>query len=104
MLVSRGSYREGKSYENRAILEVSGGPNPSPFSKAWDPHSINRFIVAPNHLERQLDAYERTPAKRFISDGDPRMVSYPDSLEARLARDRLDARTPRSILASGGAM
>src|SRR5690606_2120709 len=57
----------GKPYEYQAVLEVSGGPNVSVFDTGFDPHSVNRFIVAPNHLERQLNAYETNPSRRFVS-------------------------------------
>lgn len=91
-LAWKGTYRDGKTYENRAILEVSGGANESPFDREFDPRSINRFIVAPNHLERQLEAYEKDPSNRFVSDGDPNTVSYPERLTDRLDRDRLGDR------------
>ena len=96
-LACEGTYREGKRYENRVVLEVSGGPNVSPFDVQWDPHSVDRFIVAPGALERQLDAWERNPADRYVSDGEPRTVSYPARLGSRLNRNGLGGRTPREI-------
>ncbi len=91
-LAWKGTYRGGKAYENLAVLEVAGGPNPSPFDVKFDRHSVKRFIVAPNHLERQLAAWEKDPSTRFVSDGDPRTVTYPHSLEGRLDRARLDGK------------
>ena len=55
---------QGKPYEYRAVLEVSGDANESPFDTGFDPRSVNRFIVAPGRLERQLAAWERDPADR----------------------------------------
>jgi hypothetical protein len=46
-LAWEGTYRGGRTYRNQAVLEVTGGPGPSPFDTRFDPHSIKRFIVAP---------------------------------------------------------
>lgn len=96
-LAWRGTYRGGKSYENQAVLEVSGGPNVSPFDTRFNPRSINRFIVAPGALERQLAAYERSPGRRFVSDGDPSLVSVPQPEVDRVDRSRLGGRELRLV-------
>ncbi len=96
-LAWRGSYRNGKTYEYRAVLEVSGGASVSPFDQKWDPHSIDRFIVAPNALEGHLERWERDPTNRYVSDGDPRTVSYPAREAARLDRNKLGGRTARQV-------
>ncbi|HEU0013752.1 MAG TPA: hypothetical protein VFQ45_08715, partial [Longimicrobium sp.] len=93
----QGTYRDGKRYENKVVLEVSGGPSVSPFDVGWDPHSVDRFIVAPGALERQLEHWEKNPANRYVSDGDPRTVSYPASQASRLNRGALGGRTPREV-------
>ena len=104
----QGTYRDGKRYENRVVLEVSGGANVSPFDNRWDPHSVDRFIVAPGALEAQLRRWEADPANRYVSDGDPRTVSYPASAAQYLNRGALGGRTPREVAApaappAGGA-
>ena len=96
-LAWRGTYRDGKTYENKVVLEVSGGPNVSPFDTRWDPHSVDRFIVAPGALERQLAAYEKNPAERYVSDGDPRTVSYPQRAASQLDRSKLGNRTAKVV-------
>jgi hypothetical protein len=58
---------------------------------------VKRLIVAPGALERQLDAYDRNPQRRFVSDGDTNTVSVPTSLEDRLDRSRLGGRQVRTI-------
>lgn len=100
-LAWKGSWK-GKPYEYRAVLEVSGGPNPSPFSTEFDPHSVDRFIVAPNHLERQLDAYEKNPARRYVSDGDPSTVAFPAREADQLDRARLHGKRPVTLPAAAG--
>jgi hypothetical protein len=99
----QGTYRDGKRYENKVVLEVSGGPNVSPFDNRWDPHSVDRFIVAPGALERQLRQWEENPAQRYVSDGDPRTVSYPASMAQYLNRNALGGRTPREVAATAPA-
>ena len=87
----------GKPYENRVVLEVSGGPNVSPFDRAWDPRSVDRFIVAPNALERQLAAYDKNPANRYVSDGQPNVISVPQPLEPQVDRDRWKGKEVRVV-------
>lgn len=67
----------GSRYEYRAVLEVTGDANESPFDQRFDPHSVDRFIVAPGRLERQLERWARDPHDRYISDGDPATISVP---------------------------
>ncbi|HEX8246187.1 MAG TPA: polysaccharide deacetylase family protein [Longimicrobium sp.] len=76
-LAWHGTYRNGKTYDYQVVLEVSGGPNVSPFDRAWDPHSVDRFIAAPNAIERQLAHWDQHPEERYVSDGNPNVVSYP---------------------------
>lgn len=99
-LAWEGNYR-GRPYRYRAVLEVSGGPNESPFDERFDPRSVNRFIVAPNHLERQIAAWERNPSDRYVSDGDPGTIAVPVALADRVARDRWPAK--RVVVVDGGA-
>jgi hypothetical protein len=96
-LAWQGTYRDGRTYRNLAVLEVSGGPNVSPFDTRFNPHSINRFIVAPGALERQLEAYERNPQRRFVSDGDTGTVTVPAGLQDNVDRARLGGRQLRVI-------
>jgi hypothetical protein len=96
-LAWQGTYRNGRTYRKEAVLEVSGGPSASPFDTRFDPRSINRFIVAPGALERQLDAYDRNPGRRFVSDGNPNTVSVPASQQERLDRNRLGGRQVRVV-------
>ena len=96
-LAWHGTYRNGKTYDYKVVLEVAGGPQVSPFDTGWNGHSVKRFIVAPNALERQLAAWERSPADRYVSDGDPNTVTYPERLASRLNRAALGSRTARAV-------
>jgi hypothetical protein len=93
----------GRPYEYRAVLEVAGGANESPFDTRFDPRSVNRFIVAPNHLERQLATWEKNPADRFISDGDPEIITVPAALADRVDRDRWGSKEVRVVEAPAPA-
>lgn len=99
-LAWQGSHN-GKSYSHDVVLEVSGGPNVSPFHRQWDPRSVDRLIVAPGALERQLQKWETDPSDRYVSDGDPRTVSFPQSRQGDLNQARLGGRTARPV--SGAA-
>ncbi|HEX8320887.1 polysaccharide deacetylase family protein [Longimicrobium sp.] len=98
-----GTYRNGKRYENKVVLEVSGGPSVTPWDTRWDPHSVDRFIVGPGQLERQLQRWEQDPTNRYVSDGDPRTISYPATMAQYLNRSALGGRTPREVAGAPAA-
>ncbi len=95
-LAWRGNWK-GKPYEYETVLEVSGGPNESPFDVKYDPHSVDRFIVAPGALERQLQVYEKNPGRRFVSDGDPNTITVPQSQAGRVDRNRWKGKTVKTV-------
>jgi len=94
---------KGKPYENKVVLEVSGGPNVSPFDKAWDPRSVDRFIVAPRALERQLEAYDKNPANRYVSDGNPNVISVPQGKAGQVDRNRWQGKEVREVAGAAPA-
>jgi len=95
-LAWRGSWK-GKPYEYKTVLEVSGGPNESPYDVKYNPYSVDRFIVAPGALERQLKAYEQNPGRRFVSDGDPNTITVPASQAGRVDRNRWKGKTVKTV-------
>ncbi len=101
-LAWRGEY-QGRPYEYKVVLEVSGDENVSPFHRDFEPHSVNRFIVAPGRLERQLDAWERNPGERFISDGDPGTIAVPAGRAGEVAGDRYPGLSVREVAAEPGS-
>jgi hypothetical protein len=76
------------SYEYKVVLEVTGGPNVSPFDTRFNGHSVKRLIVAPGALERQLRAYDSDPSGRYVSDGNPNTIAVPRALADRVDRGR----------------
>ncbi len=82
----------GASYRHEGILLVGANPAPSPFSADFDPLAIPRMRSAswdggePDYGSGfWLDVLERHPERRYVSDGDPSQVSFPEQL-----RDQLD--------------
>ena len=96
-LAWHGTYRNGKTYDYKVVLEVAGGPQQSPFDRAWNGHSVKRFIAAPNALERQLAAWDQNPGERYVSDGDPNTVTYPQRLAGNLNQAALGNRRGRAV-------
>lgn len=82
-LAYRGTYN-GRDYQYDAVLEVTGGPNESPFDVDFDPLSINRVIVAPGMLERMLERYRNHPELRFVSDGRAETIAVPADSVSRV--------------------
>jgi hypothetical protein len=82
-------------YRYEAVLEVSGGPAPSPFAKGFDQHRLTRTIAAPGALEEALDRFDAHPEERYVSDGDPKAVSFPRAMADRVDSSRLGGRVAR---------
>jgi hypothetical protein len=56
------------SYRFDAVLEVSGGPAPSPNDPGFDPQRLPRVEVYSETLEHTLDALDKANA-RYVSNG-----------------------------------
>lgn len=67
----------GTAYQHDAILMVSGGAAPSPFSKQFDPLRLPRVQALESELAYWLGHFDRHPHERFVSDGDPLTVAVP---------------------------
>lgn len=72
-LAWRGSWTDPRTkktttYEYDTVLEVSGGPNRSPFDPEFDRTKLKRVIVFGDALEKTLDQLDRSKT-RFVWDG-----------------------------------
>jgi len=72
-LAWKGSWTDPKtgkvtSYNYDTVLEVSGGPNRSPFDPQFDKTKLNRVIVFGKELEKTLDRLDASKT-RFVWDG-----------------------------------
>jgi peptidoglycan/xylan/chitin deacetylase (PgdA/CDA1 family) len=77
----------GTSYQNEAILMVAGGPAPSPFSRKLDRLRLPRIQAVESDLTYWLRHFARTPGERFVSDGDPSVVTIPSGTRHLLSGD-----------------
>lgn len=74
------------AYHFSAVLLVGAGPAPSPDSTAWDPGAVPRLRVAHEHVEYDAAYWlPRIAATRYVSDGDPAHISFPEAELSRLA-------------------
>ena len=90
-LAVRGAWR-GKRYGPYAVLLVGANPCASPFSRAFDPRAVPRIRTSHAGWNGERDfafsywmrELERNPKARFVSDGDPKVVSVRAGSEADL--------------------
>jgi len=82
---------DGESYTFDAVFLVGAEPSPSPFAATFKPLSIPRVRSSawdgqkPNYGSTYwLDALDKRPERRFVSDGDVDRVSFPASEQAKL--------------------
>jgi hypothetical protein len=78
---------KGTTYHHEAILMVAGGAAPSPFTKAFDPVRLPRIQAVEHDLRFWLNHFDKTPEDRYVSDGNPDLVTYPSARKDRLRPD-----------------
>lgn len=94
-LALTGSF-QGVSYQNDAILLVGSDPAPSPNAQDFDPQALPRVQVFDHNLDNWLDYLSQHPDERYVSDGDPNTVTFPQRLEARFNSASASNRTVRT--------
>ena len=82
------------SYDYKGVLEVSGGASSSPFSAEFDPLHIHRIEVAGDSLKQAIQRFKDHPELRYISDGDPTVISAPAKLASALGQPLPDLGRP----------
>jgi hypothetical protein len=79
----------GERYAFKGVMLVGAGPAPSPFSSDFDPGAIPRIRSASHNVAYDardwLDRLDAQPRLRYVSDGDPKHVSFPRALSRKLA-------------------
>ena len=83
---------KGMSYSHDAVLMVSGGPAPSPFSRTFDPVHLPRIQAVERELAYWIGYFDKNPGERFVSDGDATAVTIPTA-----RRDHLRAELPHPL-------
>ena len=82
---------DGESYRFGGVFLVGAGPAPSPFSTKFDPTAIPRIRTSPWAGKDDfgsgfwLRILQQHPERRYVSDGDPKTISFPRALEGQLA-------------------
>lgn len=85
-LLGEGSF-DGIDYSHAGALLVGSGPAPSVFHTDFEPLAIPRIRSQPDWSEGDevdfgsgywLDVLERDPQRRYVSDGDPDTVAFPE--------------------------
>jgi hypothetical protein len=79
------------SYHNDAILRVSGGPAPSPFSTQCDFLHLPRIQVTGKDLQIIISHFEKNPSEVFTSDGKADTVTFPAGLKSGFQPSRFKA-------------
>jgi peptidoglycan/xylan/chitin deacetylase (PgdA/CDA1 family) len=81
-LALRGSW-DGQSYRYQGVFEVGSGPAPSPYSIEFDPLGVPRMESQPWRGKEDfgsgywLNYLKLHPERLFVSDGDPKRISFP---------------------------
>ncbi len=75
---------KGVAYHHDAILMVAGGAAPSPYSVGFEPLRLPRVQATEAELRHWLGHFEQRPQERFVSDGEPGVVTVPAALRGRL--------------------
>jgi len=67
------------------IVEVGGGPSPSPSSGTWSRRSINRINSDAETWDYWTGGIESDKVTRYNSDGNPETVTIPHTLDEDIA-------------------
>jgi len=76
---------DGQEIVLAGIVEVAGGPAPSPSSGEWSRRSIERFNTDPETWAHWTGLIESGQVTIFTSDGNPGTVSIPNQLPEDIA-------------------
>jgi peptidoglycan/xylan/chitin deacetylase (PgdA/CDA1 family) len=67
----------GAAYRHDAILMVAGGAALSPYAKGLDLYHLPRIQALEAEIGGWLTYFERRPEERYVSDGDPTIITVP---------------------------
>lgn len=88
---------EDTAYENIAVLLVGWDPYLSPYDVDFDFANIHRVRASETNVENVglynwLEAYDKGSKPRFISDGNPSVVSVPSAKAEKIDPEKLSGR------------
>jgi hypothetical protein len=97
---------DGYDYEHEGILLVGSNPAPSPFDAEFDGHAVPRIrSLPPSSWDADaqedlftsgywFDVFESSPERRYVSDGNPEQISFPEDLADQLDDEHEDRANP----------
>lgn len=91
-LLLEGSF-EGTSYKNDAVLLVGANPAPSPFHQNFNPARLPRIRASEMNtagvgMYDWLTVFEANPQRRYVSDGNTKTITVPQSMMDSLDKSR----------------
>jgi hypothetical protein len=76
------------TYHHEALFKVGAEPSVSPFSQKFKPLHIARVRASdPVWFDKYMEMFEKNPSLRFISDGDPLLITVPESKKNQLSSE-----------------
>jgi len=79
-MLEEGFVYDGQDILIAGIVEVAGGPSPSPSSGEWSRRSIDRMNTDPETWEMWTNLIESGEVTVYTSDGNPETVTIPEDL------------------------
>lgn len=76
---------EATAYRHEVVLLVGDMPTLPPTHVDFDPMQVMRVQAYPPEFRKWMDWMDARPGRRFVSDGDPGVVTYPRSLADQAA-------------------
>jgi hypothetical protein len=82
---------QGQRYRFMGAFQVAGGPSAPPGTRGFDPFHVPRIQTGrgPGQTRDAFREAERHPDRRYVSDGDPRVISFPKRHAGRLDLEAL---------------
>jgi peptidoglycan/xylan/chitin deacetylase (PgdA/CDA1 family) len=93
---------QGIRYHHDSVLLVGSGPVPSPYSTEFNPDKLERIQAGdtPWGPKAYIRRYKKDSSLRYVSDGNPEVLTIPKALEAKL-NPRLELKYNLRILEAG---
>lgn len=88
----------GKKYKNIAVLNVGWMPSVSPVDKKFNKYSIHRVRASEMNVDGVgiydwINYFKKHPEKKYISDGNPDIITIPKKLESNLDLEKIKDKT-----------
>jgi len=94
-VVAKGNWGEIK-YKNKSILLVGAEPALPPNHVAFDPLKIPRIRGSERYLQKWLEYFDANPRERYVSDGDPDIITVPQDLVFQINKHSLKGKVLRT--------